>query len=192
MDISGRLVTIVVILFTIMYFSRLVEWGLTKTKSTIDNRNYMVRQTSRTQAANLLALIRNDILILIEFLNANKHKYTDYEEYIQRLINRFEGTLIMELPKGSDLTSYSVGKGRKIVLCLRPKDNDNKLYAKNLLMYVALHEIAHIACPEYGHTPTFNFVFTFLVNISMQLGLYKNINSQPYDYCGITINNSLI
>ena len=61
-------------------------------------------------------------------------------------------------------------------------------------MYVALHEIAHIACPEYGHTDLFKKIFAFFVLVAMNIGIYKKIdfNYDPVDYCGLTITESII
>ena len=61
-------------------------------------------------------------------------------------------------------------------------------------MYVTLHEIAHIACPEYGHTPLFNKIFAFFTETASDIGLYKKISfeTSPREYCGLTISNSII
>ena len=57
-------------------------------------------------------------------------------------------------------TSKKINKGEEIVFCLRSIP-DNKLHNINELMYVAIHEIAHVGCPEIGHTSLFkkiNFI----------------------------------
>ena len=57
-----------------------------------------------------------------------------------------------------------------------------------------LHEIAHIACPEYGHTPLFNSIFAFLTREAVEMGLYEKIDFQnnPVEYCGMMVNSSII
>ena len=57
-------------------------------------------------------------------------------------------------------------------------------------MYVALHELSHIACPEIGHPPLFRDVFAFLTKNAKEMGLYEEIdfNINPHEYCGLIIN----
>ena len=38
---------------------------------------------------------------------------------------------------------------QKVYLCL--KDENNEYYNDNMLIYVALHELAHVLCDEIGH-----------------------------------------
>ena len=88
---------------------------------------------------------------------------------------------------------YSVNKGEQIVFCLRSK-NTGKLHSLNLVMYVALHEMAHVACPEYGHTKLFKKIFAFFTKTAIEMGIYERIpfNQRPEEYCGLTITDSII
>jgi len=81
-----------------------------------------------------------------------------------------------------------------LVFCLRSKNNKMKLHDINLMMYVVLHEISHIACPEYGHTDLFKKIFSFLTNVAINIGIYKRIDFKinPSEYCGLTITNSIV
>ena len=64
----------------------------------------------------------------------------------------------------------------------------------NTIMYVVIHELAHVACPEYGHTPLFKKIFIFLLKQSEKINIYKSIDYRinPQDYCGMTINEFLL
>ena len=64
----------------------------------------------------------------------------------------------------------------------------------NILMYVAIHEISHIACPEIGHTPLFKDIFSFFTKESISIGIYKyqDFETQPVEYCGMELNSSII
>jgi predicted metal-dependent hydrolase len=86
-----------------------------------------------------------------------------------------------------------VNKGEEIIFCLRSKNND-KLHDLNLLMYVALHEFAHVACPEIGHTPLFKKIFKFFIEVSIILKIYEytDYSNNIKEYCGIYINESII
>ena len=35
----------------------------------------------------------------------------------------------------------------------------NEIHDMNTLIYVVIHEMAHVACPEYGHTKLFKEIF---------------------------------
>ena len=102
-------------------------------------------------------------------------------------------TKIYEADINSNSTSYSVNKGEELVFCLRSKRN-KQMHNINLLMYVAIHEISHIACPEIGHTPLFKNIFSFFTNKAIELGLYKlhDYSLDPVEYCGMTLNSSIV
>lgn len=99
----------------------------------------------------------------------------------------------METPQDEKYTSYTINKGEKIVFCLRSKLLDN-IHDTNTLMYVVIHEMAHVGCPEYGHTPLFKKIFKFLLQQSIVIGIYKPVDYRinPQNYCGMTINEYLL
>lgn len=100
----------------------------------------------------------------------------------------------MESSENSIYTSYSVNKGEEIIFCLRSKETKHKLHDINLVMYVVLHEMAHVACPEYGHGVLFKKIFAFLALRAIDLGIYKKIDfsKDTREYCGMNINDSII
>ena len=85
--------------------------------------------------------------------------------------------IFRESTDDSKFTSYSINKGEEIVFCLRCKKT-NQLHNINELMYVAIHEISHVACPEIGPMCCAkNFMFADLENcssLSQNLGPSQN------------------
>ena len=78
------------------------------------------------------------------------------EENVKRLINRYNPKQIYETLPTSEYTAYSENKGEKLGFCLdTEKNNGGKLIDINTLMYVALHELSHIASESIGHTEEF-------------------------------------
>lgn len=76
--------------------------------------------------------------------------------------------------------SYTINK-TYVHLCLF--DKDGKIYQKNQLVLVLLHEIAHALCDEVGHTDKFNMIFEDLLKKAEDYGVYNpNIPNIP-DYC---------
>ena len=120
-------------------------------------------------------------------------KYKDYKKYINQLSRNIKHIKIQEGGNNDKYTSYSINKGEQIVFCLRSK-RDDKLHDINLVMYVVLHELSHVACPEYGHTPLFKKIFAFLTKTAIEMGLYKKLefNKDPIEYCGLMITDSII
>ncbi len=157
--------------------------------ASFDNKSYLVRNLDdRKDAANLLAKVRKNLESLCDDL---KSKYNS-NDGVKRLINRFNPNSISETSKGSKYTSYSVNKGEKIVLCLRARDDTERLIDKNTLMFVSLHEIAHIMTKSIGHQKEFWQNFKFLLKHAIGLGLYKHVdyNNNPKRYCGIMITDT--
>jgi predicted metal-dependent hydrolase len=62
------------------------------------------------------------------------------------------------------------------------------------MMFVAIHELAHIASNGIGHDKEFYENFKWLLEEANQIGIYKreNFNDKPQMYCGINITNELI
>ena len=191
------LIVFIILIFIILFFvyNNLYKYdNLVKIKSPIDNDYYWVRnKTDKFQAANTLAKIKINMKKLVSYLQKNQSKFPENMSYIKDLVSRTKKINIMETPQDEKYTSYTINKGEKIVFCLRSKLLDN-IHDMNTLMYVVIHEMAHVGCPEYGHTPLFKKIFKFLLEQSIVIGIYKPIDYRinPQNYCGMTINEYLL
>jgi predicted metal-dependent hydrolase len=160
----------------------------------VDNKEYLVRNSEdKSKAANTLANIKENIKKLVTHLKNTINKHNGEKEYINNLVNRTKEINIMETPADEKNTSYTINKGEKIVICLRSKLL-NEIHDINTIMYVVIHELAHVACPEFGHTPLFKKIFIFLLKESHKINIYIPIDyrKKPQDYCGMTINEYLL
>lgn len=160
-------------------------------KSTIDNRNYLVRKLSdRQKAADYLASVNKDLQHVVKHMAA---KYPNKPE-IKRLFENFNPNNISEGSAESGYTSYSVNKGERIILCIRQKDAEDSFVDKNVLMYVAIHELAHLATDSIGHDQPFWDNFKFILKEVVEIGLYTKVDfvKNPTPYCGIKITSSII
>ena len=129
------------------------EFPLVYVKSTVDNKEYLVRDLpDKQEAANLVAKVR------IKLNNLKMHlesKYPDKEQ-VKQLKTNFEADpkRFFESTPDSDLTSYSVNKGEAVHLCLRQREsNDESLVQEDVMMFVAIHEMAHMITQSIGHEP---------------------------------------
>jgi hypothetical protein len=125
--------------------------------------------------------------------NSNDPELLKYKSNIESIYNKIDTVIVKENEGENDLTSYSVNKGEELVFCVRSKIN-NQLHDINELMYVAVHEIAHIGCPETGHTRLFAKINLFLLRKALEHGLYvyRNYASSPVEYCGMTLNANIL
>jgi predicted metal-dependent hydrolase len=136
---------------------------------------FLIHKDSDKQLkANLLEKVVNNLYLLKDHMVFNIKKFPEYEEYINQLGNQFNKhrTIIYETDPSSSLTSYSINKGEEISFCLRSKKT-KQLHDINLIMYVAIHELSHIACPVIGHGPIFKMIFKKLLEEAIILGIYK-------------------
>jgi hypothetical protein len=165
-------------------------------KSTIDNRDYLVRNLpDALNASNLLANIHINLTKLIEALNLpeNNEKFTDQnKEDITRLTKNYRNGNFSESNPGNKYTSYSINKGEKIVFCIRTKDGSNKLEPLNTMLFVAIHEIAHLMTKSIGHNEEFWGNMRFLLKEAIEMNIYvkEDYYNNPVDYCGTVINDS--
>lgn len=177
-----------------IYYKLYSSDNLIYEKSTIDDRYYWVRNNyDKSNAANTLAKIRENIVKLVDYLKENMNEFPENLSYIKDLIKRTKVINIMETPKDEQYTSYTINKGEKIVFCLRSKYVE-EIHDMNTLMYVVIHELAHVGCPEYGHTPLFKKIFKFLLIESQKIKIYTPIDYRikPQNYCGMVINEYLL
>jgi hypothetical protein len=189
------IIILCIILLIIFLYLRREYNDIIYVKSDIDDQLYLVRNLlDKQQSANLLATIKKNMFKLVDYLNDNKDKYKNFIPYIEQLNNNIHNVLLMESSENSIYTSYSVNKGEEIVFCLRSRSNKNKLHDINLIMYVVLHEMSHVACPEYGHGDLFKKIFAFIATQAIQIGLYTKIDfyTQPTEYCGMMVTDSII
>jgi predicted metal-dependent hydrolase len=191
------IIILILILFLIVYIfynNTYYKDNLINQISTVDNEEYFVRNVEdKSIAANTLATIKNNIKKLVLHLKNNISQHETDKEYINNLVKRTKQINIMETPNDEKNTSYTINKGEKIVICLRSKFL-SEIHDINTIMYVVIHELAHVACPEYGHTPLFKKIFIFLLKESHKINIYTPVDyrKKPQDYCGMTINEYLL
>lgn len=157
--------------------------------STVDNNAYKVQTLpDKQQAANLLAHIRANL----ESVSRHLQKMYADDPRTERIVMKFDPTKMSEGSNHSEYTSFSINKGEQVVFCLRSKDENNKLVDLNTMMFVALHELAHICTESNGHTEEFWDNFRWLLHEAINIGVYKeqDFKSKPVPYCGINITET--
>lgn len=168
------------------------NYPLVDVKSTVDGRTYKVRDMPDKQdAANLLAKTR---LGLTKLCDSLEKKYPDKPQIKLMLKNyKSDPARFIEATPDAQHTSYSVNKGESIHLCLRQRNGiDESLVQENIMMFVGIHELAHIITESIGHGPDFWNNMGFLLKEAEAMGIYRymDFRAHPVAYCGMQITDS--
>ena len=160
-----------------------------------DGRMYSMQNLpNKEEAVRLMAAIHGSLVKLVEHYKSEPALMNDPP--VGRLVSRFQSDVFVENDMQSSDTSYSENKGQKIVVCLRDKTKapDYPLIDQNTIMFVLLHEMAHLMTETIGHTQEFWTNFRRILEDAVKLGLYTPVNyaSRPTPYCGMTITDSPI
>ena len=167
--------------------------NVTPVKSQTDGNTYMVQNLpNKQEACERMAKIRGKLEKLVKMYKDDPASMADPR--ISILVSRFNPNNFSENDITADTTSYSENKGEKIVVCLRDKAPPYNFADENTVMFVLLHEMAHLMTTTIGHTPEFWANFKRILHDGVQCGIYTPVNyaHSPTNYCGMTITDSPI
>ena len=184
--ISIFIIGIILLCIFLQYESKHSE--LTYVKSTIDNKNYLVRnRKDKLEAANKIAIIKKNLNNIVQYLKENNIS----DPKVKRLVEKYRPEQLSESLPNTNYTSYSINKGEKIVFCIRSKKT-GKIVDTNTMMFVAIHELAHVMTKSIGHTPEFWNNMKYLLQKAIKIGIYTAVDykSKPVPYCGTKITDS--
>jgi hypothetical protein len=160
-----------------------------------DGHEYeMQNLPGKEEAVVLMSAVRESLVKICD--NYKTTPGLSQDPPVARFIARFAPNVFVENDMGSRDTSYSENKGQKIVVCLRDKTQppNYPLIEKNTVMFVMLHEMAHLMTETIGHTPEFWGNFKRILDDAVKMGLYTPVNysQRPVRYCGMMITDSPI
>ncbi len=167
------------------------SYPMTNVTSKVDGRSYKVRDLpDKQRAADLLATLR---LRLTTLTDALQQSYPNKPQ-VQRLVRNFRSdpSRFLESTPDAEHTSYSVNKGEQVHFCLRQRDAGEALVDENVMVFVAIHEMAHMITQSIGHDADFWNNFGWLLREAESRGLYRpqDFRSHPVMYCGVSITDS--
>jgi hypothetical protein len=123
------------------------------------------------------------LLLIIIFGQVKEHHLQD-DQMIHTLRNVLKPVhpIVETLRFYKGDKSYTINK-EKVFLCL--KDENGEYYPLNMLVYVTLHEIAHVLNNEdVGHTENFHNQFDKLLDKAGALGIFNHSIPIIQNYCG--------
>lgn len=189
MEIGTEGIVIIIVTFFWIYYvyNYYLDAGLVRVKSKVDNEEYTVQiKEDSVEAADMIAKIRERLLILSEHLEKS---FGASDKRVALLKKNFKPDKLKEGVSTPGYTSYSINKGEQIVLCLR---NNDKLVDINTMLFVVLHEFAHLATESIGHTEEFWDNFRWILEEAINIGIYikQDFKVKSVEYCGMTITSS--
>ena len=176
---NNNILNIILVIFILIIAIKLYlssdSFNLRCIISDVNGNKYCVRDRNKLElAADKLAQVNNNLNKLVNHL---AKKYPN-KENVKRL---------------SVFTAYSENKGEKLAFCLdTEKNSKGRLLDLNTLMYVALHEVSHIATKSIGHNNEFWNNFKFMITEAKEINIYNPIDykKEPARYCGMNISDN--
>lgn len=203
-------ILLTIFIICLIYYIYYINRDIVYVKSNIDNNTYIIRRGYNKdnvylqKSADALAIINKKIVKLIDHLDTkfnyeNKYNNDMFGHNIKHLKETFSHSILSEAAIDKRYTTYTINK-KDMHICLRTRDNNENLYDINTLMYVILHELAHLCNydkndnPINGHGLEFKNIFQMLVKEAINIGIYEYVNYEkmPQEYCGIIISTQII
>ena len=183
-----------IILFVILYFS--ITYYINRNHTYVkadDGNQYRVQiAEDNKESANLLSNAITKVKTLLDHLRKSEPE----DIRTKTLISRFNPENITEndpTEMKNGVTSYTVNKGEKIVVCLRQRNNN--FVELNTLMYVIIHELAHICdLTSEQHDEKFWNNFEWLLEHAVNIGVYNYVDYSKDEepYCGMNITSNVL
>ena len=208
---------LLLLIIVYLYHSEIYHWFAVKptintTGAVYRDWNVISRYSNSADAANMLSRLNS---IMIEFMRVLEKKYhinepedviddeshvhvlpsdlpNDTYNQIAHMIRNYNPDEFYENdPQFSKDTSYTIGKGQQTHFCLRDKDNPDNLIPENVMLFVMLHEAAHMAnYNDIGHNKKYWEVFKLILHEAVLAGIYEPVDYAKYPvmYCGLKVD----
>jgi len=220
MDMNNKAIlglVISLIILCICKYNRTLFWKdkfsiteIEPIRSQIDGQDYDVHtgHEDPQKAANILSKLNKKQIELLRHLR-NKYirgrpPYVSTNSYIlrknavEKLLKRYNPDRIVENSSNDPDkdTSYLLNKDELLALCLRDKRSPggNHFHDINLLTFVFMHELSHMAIDDIDHKLIFWRTFKFILQEAVNIGIYEptNYTKNPEYYCRMIVDYDLL
>lgn len=158
--------------------------------SDVTNKKYGIQETlpKTKEAVNMIAQMDQFIDKFVAYLDAKNPN----DRRVKRLVNRTNSIKIEESPFEPDTSSYTLNKGELMAFCVRSKEEPEQLHDYQTMLFVAIHELAHVASVSRGHGAEFVSTFKWLLHQADESGMYSPVDysKAPITYCGVRVTNN--
>lgn len=117
---------------------------------------------------------------LFEIREKIRPLFDDKVVYTGNLANMNKKKILNDTTLCNGDKSFTINK-EDVYLCL--KDENDKYYHDNMLIYVYIHEVSHLVSKSIGHTSEFHENFKQLLNKAVELKIYDPNIPIIKDYC---------
>jgi len=104
--------------------------------------------------------------------NENKNKQIKHQDYLNKIINQcsqcYKNIKNVDI-KTTNGNTHTLNKNTILINVFDKRTNT--FFSSNTIMYVLLHEYAHILCSDFGHTQQFFTIFIQLVEGAVKCGI---------------------
>lgn len=195
---TGIIICVVLVVLIILYlYKKNYTRAIVYSKNMIPFKvNKNIDYEFMKDSANILDSINSRVYILLTYLQKNYPK----NPTTIILVSKYSPNIISESKIKQNYTTYTVDKSL-INICIRTRSDDKQdIYDINLLIYVVLHELAHLCNYDsnmqgiIGHGSEFIDKFKFLVESGIKCGIYKyeDYSVQNREYCGIMLSSQIL
>ena len=189
-DIFGILFIFAILSICVYVYFQTDDFDLKCIVSDVNGKRVCVRDRQKiNEAADLLATVSNKMKLLVDYLH---YKYP-HQENVQQLVANFDADKIKETLPNSTHTAYTENK-KNMSFCLNVKKNrvDENMIDEHTLMFVAIHEMAHVCSKSIGHKTEFWENFKFLLTEAKAAGIHEPVNYKktPKKYCSTLITDN--
>lgn len=129
------------------------------------------------------------VILVVFFVIKSKSKYSHDHPILKQVKENFTrlDPKYGDIPLQEGDSAYTENK-EVITLCLRDPIT-KKYYDMNTIMYVALHELAHVASSTQGHGTEFKKNFALILREAARKKIYDPRKNIPTTYCGVGPND---
>lgn len=149
-----------------------------------------MRLSSNTKSILIFVLILVVVFVGCYLVNHHTDRFTQGDNH--PILNRIRENFAKIHPQYSTIpmytgdSAYTENKSTITMCVVNPKTG--KFYDMNTLMYISIHELAHMVSKTHGHNEEFKTNFAHLLKKAIGLGIYNPNIPLPSNYCGMKDN----
>lgn len=126
------------------------------------------------------------LALLLYLLSRHRRQSDSYDRYVDPKLDELRDRLSTAIPELRTISLYGSNRSftinkQHVYICM--KDEHGKYYDENMLVYVLLHELAHVLCDEVGHTEKYKQIFRGLLHRAHEAGFYDPEKPPLDNYC---------